>query len=159
MGDVGEFIKLYTEQGMYGSVEIGAVMAWRIIKKELPHLKVVLIRRPLIDVYNSYAQKGFVADLSEIAEVDAMLDSMSEEKGVYSLNYSDLMAPIACKWLFEHCLELEFDFDWWAYLDSLNIQMDLHDVAAMKETLDKKRLSFRADVLERMKGIDVSCLH
>ena len=175
MGSVEAFIDLYNKEGMFGSVEIGAVMAWRIIKKELPHLKVVLVRRPLIEVFNSFAKAGFVVDLGEIAELEAMLDSIAEEEKVYSIKSSDLDAPVVCKWLFEYCLDLEFDFDWWAYMQSYNIQMDLNDIYGMKEEkkegegaykvltfkelLDQKRTAFRADVIERMKGINVTGLH
>lgn len=175
MGDVGSFLDLYRKEGMFGSVEIEAIMAWRIIKKEMPDLKIVAIKRPLIESYNSLAKAGFIPNLSELAELDAMLEAMIEETKVYTINSSDLDAPIVCKWLFEYCLELEFDFDWWAGMQSFNIQMDLSEVVGMKEDktakqeahkvmtwkdmLDDKRASFRADVISRMKEINLSCLH
>lgn len=175
MGSVEAFIDLYNKEGMFGSVEIGAVMAWRIIKKELPHLKTVVIRRPLIEVFHSFAKAGFEVDIGELGELEAMLDSVAEEEGVYSIRSSDLDAPIVCKWLFEYCLDLEFDFDWWAYIQSINIQMDLHEIYGMKEDkregegaqrvmtfkemLDQKRVAFRNDVVERMKGVIISSLH
>lgn len=174
MGSVEGFVDLYKKEGMFGSVEIGAVMAWRIIKKELPHLKIVLMRRPLIEVFDSFAKAGFVVDLGELAELEAMLDAVAQTEGVYSIKSSDLDAPVTCKWLFEYCLDLEFDFDWWAYMQSYNIQMDLHDIYGMekeegktesfkintfKEMLDKKRAAFRVDVTERMKSISVTDLH
>ena len=175
MGSVEAFIDLYNKEGMFGSVEIGAVMAWRLIKKELPHLKTVVIKRPLIEVFNSFARAGFEVDIGELGELEAMLDSVAEEEGVYSIRSSDLDAPIVCKWLFEYCLDLEFDFDWWAYMQNINIQMDLHEIYGMKEDkregegaqrivtfkemLDQKRTAFRNDVVEKMKGISVSNLH
>lgn len=174
MGSVERFIDLYTKDGMFGSVEMGAVMAWRIIRKELPHLKIVLIRRPLIEVFDSFAKAGFVVDLGELAELEAMIEAVAQVDGVYSIKSSDLDAPVTCKWLFEYCLELEFDFDWWAYMQSYNIQMDLHDIYGMekeegktesfkvstfKEALDKRRAAFRVDVAERMKGVSLSDMH
>lgn len=175
MGSVEAFIDLYNKEGMFGSVEIGAVMAWRLIKKELPHLKVVVVRRPLIEVFNSFAKAGFEVDLGDLGELEAMLDAVTREDGVYSINSSDLDAPIVCKWLFEYCLDLEFDFDWWAYMQNINIQMDLHDIYGMekepiegqgaykvntfKDMLDKKRVAFRADVTRRMKEISMTGLH
>lgn len=175
VGSVEAFIDLYNKEGMFGSVEIGAVMAWRLIKKELPNLKTVVMRRPLIDVFNSFAKAGFEVDLGELGELEVMLDAVSQEPGVYSINSSDLDAPIVCKWLFEYCLELEFDFDWWAYMQSMNIQMDLHDIYGMekesregegalkvnmfKDMLDKRRVAFRTDVTRRMKEISMAGLH
>lgn len=175
MGSVEAFMDLYNKEGMFGSVEIGAVMAWRIIRKELPHLKTVVIRRPLIEVFNSFAKAGFEVNIGELGELEAMLDSVAEEEGVYSIKSSDLDAPVVCKWLFEYCLELEFDFDWWVYMQNINIQMDLHEIYGMKEDkregegaqrvitykelLDQRRTAFRNDIIERMKSVSVSGLH
>jgi hypothetical protein len=156
--NVDGFIKAYKEEGMWGAVEIGGVVAWQIIKKELPDLKTIVIRRPLQDVYNSLAAAGYQANLTNLAEFDELLNVVSAQPGVHSINVDSLEVPGVCKWLFEYCLELEFDFDWWARLAALNIQVNLEDVMKVKDEIDERFFSFQKDVLERMKEVN-SILH
>jgi len=152
------FLKAYREEGMWGSVEIGGMIGWQVIRQEMPELKTVVMRRPLQDVYNSLIGLGFTANLTSLAEYDAILDLIAAQKNVYSINSSDLDAPVMCKWLFEYCLELEFDFEWWHDLSNLNVQVNMDDVMAMKEDTDKRYALYQADVLHRMEGIR-NCLH
>src|SRR5215472_4031641 len=84
------FIKAYKEEGMYGSVEIGGMIGWQVIRQELPDLKTIVMRRPLQDVYNSIAALGYTANLTSLAEYDAILDLIAKQKGVHSINSSDL---------------------------------------------------------------------
>ena len=155
---IDNFLHAYREEGMWGSVETGGVAGWQIIRQEMPHLKTVLIRRPLQDVYESIANLGMIGNLSNLAEMNAMLDLIAMQEGVYSINASDLDAPITCKWLFEYCLELEFDFEWWHKVSQLNIQVDMDTVLAMKDDIDKRVSDYMADVKERMKEVK-NCLH
>jgi len=155
---VDNFLRAYREEGMWGSVETGGMAGWQIIRQEMPELKTVLIRRPLQDVYESIASLGMIGNLSNLAEMNAMLDLIAMQKDVYSINASDLDAPVTCKWLFEYCLELEFDFEWWYKVSQLNIQVDMDTVMAMKEDIDKRYNTYMADVKERMKEVK-NCLH
>lgn len=152
------FVQAYTEEGMWGSVEIGGMIAWRIIRKELPDLKTVVVRRPLQEVYESIVNLGYQGNLTYLAELNATLDMIAAEPDVYSLNSSDLDAPITGKWLFEYCLEQEFDFDWWYSLSQVNIQINMDDVVKMKEELDSRYDAFQADVLRRMDEVK-NCLN
>jgi hypothetical protein len=143
---------------MWGAVEIGGVVAWQIIKKELPDLKTIVIRRPLQDVYNSLAATGHQADLTSLAEFDELLNVVSAQPGVHSINVDSLDVPAVCKWLFEYCLELEFDFDWWARLSALDIQVNLDEAMKNRDEVKVRFNAFRENVLERMKGVE-SVLH
>jgi hypothetical protein len=152
------FVHAYKEEGMWGSVEIGGIIAWQLIHKELPDLKVVVVRRPLQEVYDSIVMQGCQGNLTYLAELNAMLDLIGAQKGVYTINSSDLDAPVTGKWLFEYCLELEFDFDWWYSLSQLNIQVKLDEVAAISDELGNRHDMFQADVLNRMSEVN-KCLH
>lgn len=147
---VDGFIRAYKEEGMWGSVEIAGVIAWQLIRKELPDLKTVVVRRPLQEVYNSITQLGFQGNLTYLAELNAMLDIIGAQPGVYTINSADLDAPITGKWLFEYCLEQEFDFDWWYSISQLNIQLKMDDVVNIKDELEARYKAFHADVLSRM---------
>jgi len=151
-------LKGFREEGQWGSVEIGGMIGWQIIRKEMPHLKTVVLRRPLQEVYQSVLNLGYQAHLTNLAELNTMLDVIAEQPNVYSINSSDLDAPVVGKWLFEYLLELEFDFDWWYQLSQTNIQVNLDSVMAHKEEIDERFNLFHADVLRRMDEVK-NCLH
>lgn len=146
---VENFVKAYTEEGMWGSVEIGGMIAWRLIRKELPTLKTIVVRRPLQEVYESIVNLGFQGNLTYLAELNATLDMIAAEPGVYSINSSDLDAPVTGSWLFEYCLEQEFDFEWWFSMSHVNIQVNMDDVVKLKDELDARYNAFQADVLSK----------
>ena len=152
------FVKAYKEEGMWGSIEMAGVIGWQVLRKELPDLKTIVVRRPLQEVFNSLAQLGIVGNLTNLAEMNELLDVVASQPGVHQIAAASLDSPMMCRWLFEYCLELEFDFDWWAHLAPLNIQINLDEVQKMKEEIDTRYHMFQADVLERMKEIN-SCLH
>lgn len=147
---VDGFVKAYKEEGMWGSVEIGGIIAWQLIHKELPDLKTVVVRRPLQDVYESITNMGLHANLTVLAEHNAMLDLIAAQPGVHSIRSGDLDAPVTCKWLFEYCLEQEFDFDWWLQISQLNIQVNMEEALSIKDEATIRYNSFQADVLSRM---------
>jgi len=155
---VDNFLHAYKEEGMWGAVEMGGAAGWQIIRKEMPELKTVLIRRPLQDVYESIANMGYLTNLTNLAELNATLDLIAQQPNVYSINMGDLDAPVTCKWLFEYCLELEFDFDWWYKVSQVNIQVDVDSLIAMKDDILARHDAYMADVKERMKEIK-TCLH
>ena len=155
---VAGFVRAYKEEGMWGSIETGGIMAWRLLEKELPDLRRVVVRRPLQEVYKSLTMQGVPPNLTTLAELNAMLDDIAAKPDVYSINAADLDAPGVCKWLFEYCLELEFDFSWWARLQALNIQIDMDTVLQMKDEIDIRYTAFQQDVFERMEE-HRNCLH
>jgi hypothetical protein len=152
------FVKAYKEEGMWGSVEIAGMIGWQLIRKEMPDLKTVVVRRPLQEVYGSIVGLGLQANLSNLAEFNAILDLISEQPNVYSINSRDLDAPVVGKWLFEYCLELEWDFDWWYQLNQMNIQIKIDEAMGIKDEAAERYNLYQKDVLDRMKEIG-SCLN
>jgi hypothetical protein len=155
---VENIVKAYKEEGMFGTVELEGMIGWQIIRKELPHLRIVTVRRPLQEVYLSIAEMKMQPHLTNLAEMNELLNAISSQPGVYTINSADLDSPTVCKWLFEYCLELEFDFDWWSHMTMINIQVSQDDAIKLKPELDKGFETYKGDVLERMKGIQ-NCLH
>lgn len=155
---VENFVKAYVEKGLWGSVEPNGIVGWQLLRREMPDLKTVVVRRPLQDVYNSITQIGMHPILAGLAERNEMLEALAMQPGVYSVDFAALNTPEMCKWLFEYCLELEFDFDWWSSLNTLNIQVDLESASKVMPEMERNFALFQADILERMKGI-VSCLN
>ena len=156
-GNVKDFVKAYKD-GLWGSVELAGVIGWQVIREELPNLKTVVVRRPVQDVYSSIVKLNLEPDLDKLIEVNEILDVVAAQPGVHSVAFGALDTPAMCKWLFEYCLELEFDFDWWQHVAALNIQIDIEAFMRNKSVFDTKHSAYRTDVLERMKGV-ASCLN
>lgn len=145
---VEKFLDSY-KLGMWGTVETAGAMLWRIMRCELPDCRVVLIRRPMIEVYRSLAAVGVVADLHKLAEMDAMLDAAATDPGIISVPYHTLSEPFIGKCLFEHCLDLEFDFEWWASVVQTNIQVDMPAWIKQMERQGHIFEQLKEDVLNR----------
>jgi len=45
--------------------------------------------------------------------------------GVLAVTFDELRLMSVCKAIFEHTLELEFDYAWWDSLKDTNIQVDM----------------------------------
>lgn len=135
--------------GMWGTVETGAAMLWPIVRNELPECRIVLIRRPLIDCYRSMAAAGVTPDLSALASLDQHLDAASADPSIVSVPYDLLSDPGMGQWLFEYCLELEWDPEWWERIVQLNIQVDMPAWLKRLEGKEKQYELLLADVERR----------
>ena len=111
--------------GMWGTVETAGAPLVPIVRKEMPECRIVLVRRPLHDVFRSLALKGVQPDISVLAEMDMTLNSVSLDPAVISVPYELLSDPGIGKWLFEYLLELEWDEVWWTHMVQTNVQVDM----------------------------------
>jgi hypothetical protein len=125
-GTMAEFADLLGGS-FIGSTETGAVIGWRAIRRLLPDARIVVVRRPVRQVYDSLCAFGLgsPALLTELIGRDHMLERLSREPGVLSLAFDDLTHPSACSRLFEFCLGQRFDYGWWKYLSKINVQIDV----------------------------------
>ena len=121
-----EFTTLF--DGEYaGTAETGAIIGWRAIRRLLPAARIVVIRRPVQEVYDSLARFGLgsPALMNELIQRAAMLDQISQLHGVKSFSFAQLNTLTACQELFECCLGIPLDWEWWEGLVSVNIQVDV----------------------------------
>ena len=107
---------------MQGTVETAAIEGL----SHLPPARIILVRRPLKDVCASLERLGLLSDtvLKQMQYRDGLLDD-AEKKGIPSIPYADLDHEHVCEWLFEKCLGLSFDRQWWLGLKDQNIQIDM----------------------------------
>ena len=104
-----------------GTVETGAQDAHRLIRRAMPIAKFATIRRHPIDVADSLTQFGQM-QYDEMARRDTVLDEI-EAAGAMSVSYESLKDARVCADLWEHLLPgVKFDFDWWRYMDRINVQ-------------------------------------
>jgi hypothetical protein len=123
---VKEFVDLLGNE-YAGTAETGAVIGWRAIRKLRPDVRIAVIRRPVQEVYDSLARFGLGSPqlMSELRERDALLDQVARLPGVRSFAFHDLNGVTACQGLFEFCLGIPFDWEWWESLASVNVQVEV----------------------------------
>jgi hypothetical protein len=139
------------EHGMTGSVETGGAPIWKLVRKEMPDCKIVLVRRPLIEVYRSAIRAGAAPVLSDLAEASEQLNAAAMDEEVSSIDYSQLNESWACARLFEYCLGFEPSFKWVLQFMAVNIQ------ANMQEHLDRINPAVREALLEDVRRLE-NCL-
>ncbi len=107
-----------------GSIEqLGS--AWPAILRLLPGTKIVVVRRPVQEIYQSLIKVGIAIPLEELYRLDDQLEQCSYHPGVKSISFYDLNEPAYCKWLFEYCLDCKWDQDWYTRLATQNLQIDI----------------------------------
>lgn len=108
-----------------GTCETGAMLGWRVLREEFPEAKLVVIKRDPVEVWKSLLRFGIDADLDDLVRKWVLLDVVSALPGVLTIPYPALADPMVCKQLFEYCLDLPFDWQWWERLSSTNIQVNM----------------------------------
>lgn len=107
-----------------GTVETAAAPFWRMI----PHVKALIIRRPIDDVIDSLMKTANFDKPSLTRMMDRLdhkLDQIEKRLGVQSIPYDELKSEQTCKQIFEYCLPYQHDRKWWKKLRNLNLQISM----------------------------------
>lgn len=133
--------------GVIGSCETGAMVGWKLIRQLMPEVRLLVVRRPVGQVLDSFRRLGFEIDGGLLEERAAMLDACSRAEGVTTYSFSSLKSFWTCKDLFERCLDVGLEEDWWSFMSTQNIQIDIQararEIEANRAGLD----SFSGEVL------------
>lgn len=127
MGD----ITAWFSQPNIGSVETGAAPWWRLLDGFHDDLRIAIVRRPVGEVVDSLmALPNITFDRDALhaamTRLDRKLDQIiARMPGVLSVDYHDLANEETCARVFEHCLDLPHDPDWWTFLRDKNITTDM----------------------------------
>lgn len=135
-------VKSWLSQDDTGTVETAAAPFWSLLP---PNVRVVTVRRPVEGVMGSLAKVlRFEPPVMRalIGRLDRKLDQLEARlPNVRRFEFDDLAQEETCAALFQHCLSLPHDHDWWQAHDSLNIQVNIqHELryyTAHKPQLEK----------------------
>lgn len=124
--------------GMAGTVETGAMVAWRLIRARLPESKFVTIRRPVEEVYRSLTALGIEAQPDELEVKNAALAQIFLEdrsSGMYSF---ENLKDVGCREImFNDLYGVPLDVEWDRSFDR-NIQIDMRErIAKLIANQDK----------------------
>ncbi len=131
-----------------GTCETAIVEGWKVMKDLWPKSRIVVIHRDLADIVQSCRKQGLEPNLDQLVQRKEMLDMLAAAPGVKNFNFVDLDKAEVCKEIFEFCLKLEFDVNWWSLLQAKNIQINMHmRMQEIQERYEDLR-ALRVEVLE-----------
>jgi hypothetical protein len=108
-----------------GTVETGAVIGWKLIRRLIPQATIIVIKRPISEIRESLARFGIKPIKGELETRRAMLDECAASPGVTSFDFDELNDPLVCRWIFETCLGFWLEPKWYRKLSHANIQIDV----------------------------------
>jgi hypothetical protein len=126
-----------------GSVELSAVLGWQYFMSFFPETRVVTVRRPVDDVFKSLLNVGLYTPIPILEMRERALIACSQHPRVEAITYKDLDNPDCCRWLFEYCLNMKWDEEWYKHLASQNLQCEV----LQKAMLNNKRLHIMEKIL------------
>lgn len=121
-------IATWFTQPCIGSVETAAAPFWRLLVREQPAARIVVVRRPVDDVLASLARQGITGETvaSLIKATDRKLEQIEHRiPGVLSVRFDDLTREDVCAAVFEHCLPYKHDPTWWQAWNARNVSGNL----------------------------------
>lgn len=153
-------IKLWFEQPNVGTAETAGAPWWRTLLDYAPDVKVVVVRRPVEDVFDSLmAIPGTSFDpavlLPLLYKMNCKLNQIEARlPNVMSVNFADLAEEATCARIFEYCLPYKHDPAHWAALAPVNIQINMaatmRYMQAYKPALDKMAKMVKQKTLSDM---------
>ena len=126
-----EDVNLWFDQPNVGSAETAAAPWWRLLEYFAPDTKVVVVRRPVDEVFDSLMRlSGCTFDpailMPLLCKMDCKLDQIAARlPNVLTVNFADLENEAVCARVFEHCLPHKHDPAHWAALANVNVQANM----------------------------------
>lgn len=129
---VDEFFEVLGRPGV-GTAETGLTGMWPVLDAEFPAARIVVVRRPIADVKASLARFDWQYGDGELEGYADRLDEISMLPGAISVTFDELDTEDGCRRVFEHCLGVPFDADWWWLNTNQNMQIDMAERVALIE--------------------------
>jgi len=123
-------VRAFCSQPHVGSAETAVAPFWRLIDTFAPTTRIVIVRRPVKDAWNSLMRVPGCnldpdATLRALVSVDRKLDQVAARRPVLSVNFDDLANEATCRSVWEHCLPYDWDRGHWGRLAWVNVQCNL----------------------------------
>jgi len=141
--------------GLDGSCETGSMFAWRLIRKEIPGIKFVVIRRKREDVHRSLERFGIVLPKQEMEIRERALDEIEVQPEAIRLEYDDLNLPNAAAMLLNHVApQKKFDLNHWRDFDNVNIQVKMDERIDRLVQNEPHIEAMKAEARDRLKALE-----
>lgn len=126
-----EDVKLWFDQPNIGSAETAGAPWWRLLAKFAPDVRIVIVRRPVEDVFDSLMRLPNTSFdpavlMPLLHRLNCKLDQIAARMpNVLQVAFDALADETTCARVFEHCLPYPHDPAHWATLADQNIQMNM----------------------------------
>jgi hypothetical protein len=123
---VAECLALFyaPDGGLSGTVETGAAFAYPLLRDKMPRVKMLVVQREPMDCLHSLMKKGITVEPDDWSQRVRDLWTVSAS-GVRTVAYQDLDLESCARWIWEYCLEVPWDVQWWAQWTPVNVQVDM----------------------------------
>lgn len=108
-----------------GMCETSMAFAGPVLAKMMPDARIVVVRRPVEEIVRSLKAFGVKLSADYFERESAYLDAISDLPNSLTIDFKDLETEGGCEAVFDHCLNLPLDREWWGALRAQNIQVDL----------------------------------
>lgn len=108
-----------------GTCETGAAFAAPVIRKLVPDVKIVVIRRDVWEVSQSLDGLELGWHLQEMTQRARDLANLSAQSGVLTKTFHELETFEACDEIHRFCLGEPADRLWWEKMSRTNVQIDI----------------------------------
>jgi hypothetical protein len=120
-----------------GTVETGAAFAYSVLRDRLPKVKLLVVQREPMDCLHSLMKKGITVEPDDWAQRVRDLWTVSAS-GVRTVAYQDLDLESCARWIWEYCLDVPWDVQWWAQWTPINVQVDMQKrVEELRKNADR----------------------
>lgn len=133
-----------------GTCETGAAFAAPLIRKMVPGVRFVTVRRPIDEVIESLARCGITGVDEEMLLRARQLSEIERDHDVLRIDYHDLIKPSVCAQVFQFCAGRPMPGAWWAVMDPLNIQVDMVRQLALLARNRPQIEALKAQAMEMM---------
>jgi len=107
-----------------GTVETGAAFAYKLIAARIPRARLLVVQRDPVECLKSLMVKGIRPEAEDWSRRVQDLWAVSAA-GVRTVSYQDLDLESCARWVWDYCLGIPWDNQWWAQWQSTNVQIDL----------------------------------
>jgi len=142
-----------------GVVETGAAIGWKVLRSRFPLARFVIVFRPLAEIEQSLGQLGITGLRAELETREQLLMAAATAMPrALVLSFAQLDTELGAKRLFEHCLGVPFDVQWWIRWRSVNVQIDVQEELAAIAARQPQLAAFRAEVMAESRRLPVQGL-
>lgn len=137
-----------------GTIETGAVLGWRVVRKFLPQTRIIVLRRPLIQVGRSLVNQGLQFDHSDLLFKAVELERLAQQPFVQVIEYEELGDEFAMAKLFESLLGRPASGTWFRQISEINLQIDLSERLWYLQTHQTRISQFKQDIITQSAMLD-----
>lgn len=145
-----EDLAAYFQSGA-GCTDTMLALRWTDIVRAAPDVRLAIVHRGVHDVRQAIRRRGYGSlEVDRVCgEINRALNKAAKWRGAIAVQYRELENPATVKRVFEHCLRVPFDREWFETWRDVNVQADEADMARIVEANNRGIMALYGSTLER----------